>query len=267
MKTSRAALGIAVGSLLCQANVFVQAQEVPAYVGRFDTNANANALPAGWQVIRFDQRVPATQYRVMAWDGVAAVEATAKASMALLGRSLAVDLQKTPVLCWRWRVDGVLKSADMAATQGDDYAARVYVSFRMPEDLLGFATRAKLMFARSRFGEHVPDAALNYVWDNRYPVGTQRPNAYTDRTQMVVLRSGPEHAGHWVVERRDVLLDLIKAFGTDRASPTQIAVATDTDNTGESARAGFADLHFVGRDAPCVFPGESRSQTLPTEQR
>ena len=81
-------------------------------------------------------------------------------------------------------------------------------------------------------------------------------NAYTDRTQMMVLRSGSEHAGHWVVERRDVLLDATKAFGTDRALGTQLAVASDTDNTGESARAGLADLHFVGREAPCVFPGE-----------
>lgn len=223
-------------------------------VGRFD--ASSSSPPPPWQVIRFDARIPATEYRVLAWDGVAAVQAQAVASMALLARPVLVDLQRTPVLCWRWRVDAVLKTADMATRQGDDYAARVYVSFRLPADSMNFATRAKLAIGRSLYGEQLPDAALNYVWDNRYPVGTERPNAYTDRTRMVVLRSGPTDAGRWVEERRDVLLDVRKAFGTERVQATQLALAADTDNTGESARAGFADLHFVAREAPCVFPRE-----------
>lgn len=33
-------------------------------------------------------------------------------------------------------------------------------------------------------------------------------------------------------------------------------LAVDTDNTGERARAGFADLHFVARGAQCRFPPE-----------
>lgn len=100
----------------------------------------------------------------------------------------------------------------------------------------------------------MPDAALNYVWDNRNPVGTRRPNAYTDRTLMVVQRSGDGQAGRWVVERADVLADAIRAFGSERPTARLLAVASDTDNTGERARAGFADLHFVARASPCAFP-------------
>jgi hypothetical protein len=231
----------------------VLGQDTTDYVGRFD--AALSAPPVPWRVIRLDQRVPPTQYRVISWDGVAAVEAIADASMALLARPLDVDLARTPVLCWRWRVDAPLNTADMATKRGDDYAARVYVAFSLPAEAMSFATRAKLMLARGLYGDHVPDAALNYVWDNRYPVGTQRPNAYTDRTRMIVLRSGPLHAVAWVTERRDVLRDAMQAFGTDRVRPTLLAVAADTDNTGEHARSGFADLHFVPRDAECAFPG------------
>ena len=242
-------------ALFVCANAFALPQGSIEHVGRFET-ADTNP-PAPWQVVRFDQRIPATQYRVITWDGAAAVEAVAKASMALLQRPLTGDLLSTPVLCWRWRVDGVLKHADLATRQGDDYAARVYVGFRLPAQAMDFVTRAQLSIGRSRYGEHLPDAALNYVWDNRYPVGTERPNAYTDRTRMVVLQSGPQLAGRWVVERRDVLQDVSRAFGSDKATATLLAIATDTDNTGESARAGFADLHFVARDAPCAFPGGS----------
>lgn len=252
MNTALSRGRVAAALLLSLAGVAVSAQGVVEHVGRFVT-ADANP-PAPWLVVRLDERVPATQYRVMAWDGVNAVEAVAKASMALLQRPLAGDLRGTPVLCWRWRVDAVLKNADMATRQGDDYAARVYVGFRLPAAAMDFTTRAKLMLGRSRYGDQLPDAALSYVWDNRYPVGTERPNAYTDRTHMVVVQSGPQQAGRWMVERRDVLLDVGKAFGSDKATPSLLAIATDTDNTGESARAGFADLHFVARNAPCVFP-------------
>jgi hypothetical protein len=220
-------------------------------VGRFD--ATLSPPPAPWQLVRFNDQVPATQYRVIDWDGVAAVEAVANASMALLARPITVDLARTPILCWRWRIDAPLKSADMATKQGDDYAARVYLSFTLPSEAMGFGTRAKLKLARTMYGDQVPDAALNYVWDNRYPIGTQQPNAYTDRTRMIVLRSGPLQAGAWVAERRDVLADALSAFGSEQIRATQLAVAADTDNTGERARSGFADMHFVARDQACSF--------------
>ncbi len=212
------------------------------------------AAPQPWRVVRFDTDTPPTRYRITHWDKVMAVEATAAASMALLARPLDLDLVKTPVLCWRWRVDAPLKSADLAKKAGDDYAARVYVAFDLPDDAISWRTRLKLGLARRLFGDQVPDAALNYVWDNRYPVGTERPNAYTERTQMRVLQSGANNAGNWVIERRNVLADAGHAFGKLEFRAKQLAVASDTDNTGEQAHAGFADLHFVGADAACDFP-------------
>lgn len=221
-------------------------------VGRFDPAASAP--PAPWRLVRFKETIPATRYRVREWDGIPAVEASARGSMALLARPLAIDLAKTPVLCWRWRVDAPLVSADLATKAGDDYAARVYVAFKLAAEDMSLSTRAKLAIARRLFGEHVPDAALNYVWDNRHPIGTRRPNAYTERTQMVVARTGAADAGRWVVERRDVLADARTAFGDAKFTPALLALASDTDNTGETARAGFADLHFVARDENCAFP-------------
>jgi len=208
-------------------------------------------VPAPWQVVQLDKKISPTDYRLIRWDGVNAIEASADKSMALLARPVEVDLMQTPVMCWRWRVDAPLVKADMATKAGDDYAARVYVSFAMPEDEIGFFLSTKLALARSIYGDAVPDAALNYVWDNKYPVGTHKPNAYTDRTRMIVSESGSENAGKWVVARHDIQQDLEAEFESKLAKMVQLSVASDTDNTGESARAGFADFHFVARDAPC----------------
>ena len=116
---------------------------------------------------------------------------------------------------------------------------------------MGFATRTKLSLARSIYGNQVPDAAINYVWDNTHPIGTLQNNAYTDRARMLVLRSGAGKAGGWVQERRDVTKDFQRAFGDISGRLSGLAIASDTDNTGETAHAGFADFRFVAKDEEC----------------
>lgn len=220
----------------------------PLWVGRFSASGE---IPAPWKVEQLNKGIPPTTYRLREWDGVAAIEARAERSMALMARSVDVDLGKTPILCWRWRIDAPLKNADMTTKAGDDYAARVYLSFDVPPDTLGLGTRMALGLARSLRGNVVPDAAINYIWDNRHPVGTWQPNAYTDRARMLVLRTGAAETNRWVTERRDVSADFQKAFGHAPAKLTGLALASDTDNTGESAHAGFADFRFVSSDESC----------------
>lgn len=220
----------------------------PAWVGRFP---DAGAIPPPWQIEHLNKEFAPTRYGLRVWDGVPAVEAHAVKSMALLARPVDIDLAKTPILCWRWRVDAPLKTADMATKAGDDYAARVYLSFEVPPETLGVGTRLALKLARALRGNQVPDAAVNYVWDNKYPLGTGRANAYTDRARMLVLRTGGADAGRWVEERRDVTADFVQAFGHAPRRLTGLALATDTDNTGEEAHAGFADFAFIERDAAC----------------
>ena len=227
---------------------------LPVYaldIGRFA--AVSDSLPEPWQVLQLNAQVPATRYRLREWDGVIAIEAKAQASMALLARPVDIDLSTMPVLCWRWRIDAPLRSADMRSKSGDDYAARVYITFVLKPESMDLATRTKLRIGRALFGQHLPDAALNYVWDNRQPIGTRQANTYTDRARMIVLRSGAADAGRWVTERRDVLADARHEFGDGLLGVRQLALASDTDNTGEAAQAGFADLHFVPRDESCRF--------------
>lgn len=222
------------------------------WVGHF--SGSGTSIPAPWKVERLDERVAPTRYGLRLWDGVAAVEAHASKSMALLQRPVTIDLQKTPILCWQWRVDAPVGSADMSRKSGDDYAARVYLTYEIPSDQLSLATRAKLRIAHSIYGSQVPDAAVNYVWDNSHPVGTLQDNAYTDRARMFVLRSGSRKAGAWVQEQRNVLKDFQQAFGDLDGQLRGLAIASDTDNTGEEAHAGFADFRFVEQASECPTP-------------
>jgi len=47
----------------------------PLWVGRFV--ATDNSLPLPWRIVRFDQNVAPTRYRLREWDGVTAIEAKA----------------------------------------------------------------------------------------------------------------------------------------------------------------------------------------------
>ena len=244
-----------VAALLGLLGVLTSSHADPVWIGRFD--AAEGGLPVPWEVRSVTRRVPPTRYQLHAWDGVAAVEAQADGSMAMLARSVTINLAETPVLCWRWRVDAPIAAADMRRKSGDDYAARVYVAFRLPAGSLGAMNRLKLSLARGMFGTAVPDAALNYVWDNRQAVGTELPSSYTDRVQMLVLRTGSAEAGAWQTERRNVWDDFQRRFEQSSdadAAAAQVdfvAFGSDGDNTGSQAHAGFADLHFVAADEPC----------------
>ena len=79
------------------------------WVGRF--SEGDTSIPAPWKLERLSAKHPPSRYALRRWDGVVAIEAHADKSMALLGRPVAVDLTKTPILCWQWRIDAPVASA------------------------------------------------------------------------------------------------------------------------------------------------------------
>jgi len=220
----------------------------PFWVGRFE---NPGKPPAPWHSVKYLNERPTT-YRVAYVAGKPAIEAVVDGSMSLLARPLSVDLGRTPVLCWRWYVDAPVQKADMTRKSGDDYAARVYVAFDVPDSALSGPTKFKLRLARSMFGTGIPDAAVVYVWDNSHAIGTARKSSYTDRSQLIVAESGAKRAKAWVSERADIASDFARAFPRQPGRPIQLAVAADGDNTKSKGRAAFTDIHFVGRGEPCA---------------
>lgn len=169
--------------------------------------------------------------------------ARSEASASGLAREIRIDPREYPFVRWRWKVDNLIESSDISRKDGDDYPARLYVTFEHHPDRVSFPRRAKYQAARLIFGD-IPIAALNYVWDGKAPVGTFADNAYTDFARMVVVRSGPQSVGAWVEEKRNVYEDYKKAFGEEAPMIKGVAIMTDTDDTKESATAYYGDIVF-----------------------
>lgn len=169
-----------------------------------------------------------TRYRPVEIDGKRVLRAESHGAASGWFREIRVDLTRTPVLHWRWRVAGTLGAIDETSKEGDDYAARIYV---IDESAFFWRTRA-----------------VNYVWASSRPRGATWPNAFAgDNAQMVAVRSGDAKAGEWVEEARNVREDFRRLFGEDVDGIDAVAIMTDTDNTGRSATAWYGDIWFTGQ--------------------
>ncbi len=209
---------------------------------RFSAARPGEPLPGGWTVKHLPKVERATAYALVDDAGVTVLRATSDAAAASVATMLDPASPQRRVLAWRWKVSRVIQGADLATKAGDDFAARVYVLFG-DEALTGFE-RLQLGIARMIYGRELPAFALCYVWDNSHPVGTSVWNAYTDRVRMIVMESGAEHAGEWVRESRDVVDDFQAAFGRAAPPVAGVALAADTDNTGEAVVTHFGDVAF-----------------------
>ncbi|UVW30044.1 DUF3047 domain-containing protein [Massilia sp. H6] len=203
-----------------------------------------------WRPMRPAPKAADTRYSLVADGGAPVLRAEADNAMSALTYTVRVDTRRFPLLRWRWKIAAPVAGADMTSKAGDDYAARVYVLFDYPRARLSLSTRLGMAVAESVYRQSIPTAALNYVWDNRQPVGTIRANAYTDRARMLVVRSGSAGQGQWHTETRDLRADFRAAFGEEAPDVVGLALATDTDNTKGRALAWFGDIEFLPASGP-----------------
>jgi Protein of unknown function (DUF3047) len=222
----------------------------PAAIAPFSSAEPGAALPSGWTLLTLPRK-KAPDFTLVRDEGVTVLHVHSQAAVGSAAFRLDADPRANARLAWRWKVDHPLAAARFGTKEGDDFAARVYVSFDVPEASLTFTQRAKMKLAKLIYGADLPAAAICYVWDNHQPVGTNAWNPYTDRLRMVVLESGNARAGEWVGESRDLEADFRAAFGSTWNGPTPaingIAVSSDTDQTLETVNAWFGDLRFEAR--------------------
>ncbi len=216
----------------------------PLVVGGFSLAAPGEP-PQGWEPLTFDDIERHTAYETVRSGGKVVIRAKSDRAASGLIRRMEIDPARYPVIEWRWRAENVLKKGNVREKSGDDYPARIYITFKYDSDKVGFFGKAKYEAIKLARGEYPPLAAINYVWGSNAPEGTMIPNPYTDKVMMFVVESGTARLGRWVTERRNVREDYRKAFGAEPPAISGVAVMTDTDNTGESATAYYGEIRFL----------------------
>lgn len=136
-----------------------------------------------------------------------------------------IDLNKTPILSWSWKISNTLNSAKETIKEGDDFSARVYV----------IASTGPFLWQTR---------TLAYVWSNSQDIGQSWPNPYTKKVQMLAVNSGNNLLNTWQFHRRDIQQDLHTAFKRKFDSISVLAVMTDTDNTQQKATGWYKGFSF-----------------------
>jgi hypothetical protein len=217
----------------------------PLAVGRFSEATPGEKPPDGWQPMTFSRIERHTDYSLVKADGGIVVKAVSEQAASGLTRAVAIDPREYPFIQWRWKVRNLLQKGDVTRKDGDDYPARIYISFAFDPDRAGYLERAKHAAARLVYGEDVPYRAISYVWGSNSPAGTVVANTYTDRVMMFVVRDRDDTLQQWVTEKRNLFADYTRAFGEDPTTVSGVAIMTDTDNTRESAVAWYGDIVFL----------------------
>lgn len=222
------------------------AAAVDAYitVAAFSAARPGDALPAGWTLRDSPNIKVHTRYSLVDDNGVTVLRADSAAGAAGIGRELKVNPAEFPLLRWRWKIANLIGQADLRTKEGDDFPARIYITFDYPLEKLPFFERSKLRLARAFFDPQLPAATLCYVWDGKAPAETIAPSAYTDRVRLIVAESGPARIGQWVTMERNIARDFRTAFGETAPPVNGIVIATDSDNTGAKATAFYGDISF-----------------------
>lgn len=195
-------------------------QENIKVIERFSEESQQEDGIKGWEVESF---LGYTDYTIVEEDNDFVLKAVADSAASGLFRDIEYELEDYPYLSWRWKVEKLPEAGDVHQKETDDYGARVYVVF---PQFLKWNTKT-----------------INYIWANNLEKGKSHPNAWLpDNAMMIAVQSGVDSLGIWITEKRNVYEDYRRLFGEYPPEVGAIALMSDADNTGGSAKAYYDDF-------------------------
>jgi hypothetical protein len=185
-----------------------------------------------------------TEYSLHQQDSMVSIKAVSENSASGLVYKVDIDPAEFPIIEWKWRVDDLVEGGDFRSKKGDDYAARIYITFDYDKSNLGLGDHIKYETIRTFSRFKIPLRAINYIWANDADNDTIAPNAYSNWVMMVISESGNERTSEWLSYSRNIYEDYKTAFGEEPPRINGIAIMTDTDNTKSTASAFYGNIVF-----------------------
>ena len=190
-----------------------------------DMNGSA---PEGWKL----QGKPGTKPAVFSietdgetGDAYLRMEAD-DASASLVTTVDGIDLDKTPVLRWRWRATTLPTGGDGRFKQKDDQAIGVYVGT----------------------GSILDNRSISYRWDTDTPKGAEGSAAYGlggIKVKWFTLRDKEDAKdGAWFVEERNIAEDFKEAWGY-YPEKLYVSVSCNSQYTDSMAAADLGWIEFT----------------------
>jgi hypothetical protein len=182
-------------------------------------------IPPGWAGQSWG--MPAYDFTVVEDEGRRALHLRSRNDSSTITREFPgeVDLHRTPILEWSWKVVTLPAGGDSRRKETDDQAGQVYVVW-------------------PRFPKMVRSRIIGYIWDTTAPAGTVVRSEKTGMITYVILRSGPDGLGRWITERRNVVEDFRRIYGEEPDSPGAVSIAIDSNDVDGTAEALIGAIRF-----------------------
>lgn len=220
----------------------------PASIPLF-SNQPTGAVAKDWAFQPVRNAPHATKYAMVRDDelGVTVLEGSANAAAGALIYRFDGDARINSILRFKWKPSALIASSDPRSKGGDDYVARIYVTFAVDPERASVKEKTENAVAHVLYGETPPHAALSYVFTHKAALGAIITSPYTQRVKKIVVDADPNSVGKWKSFTRDIYDDYKRAFGEEPTRISGVAIMVDTDNTGESASARFGDITLSSR--------------------
>lgn len=187
-----------------------------------------HGIPPGWRSYETPGGHPRYDVTVVEDGGHRALRMRSESEHSTIAHELTVDLARTPILTWSWKVVSFPAGADLRQRATSDATGHLFVIW-------------------PRFPEAVRSRLIGYVWEPRAPAGAVFTSRKTGTVTYVVVRSGEAGVGTWVEERRDVAADYRRIHGADPPNPPALALSIDTNDTRSQAEALIGPIAFQPR--------------------
>jgi hypothetical protein len=197
--------------------------------------ANAKGVPIGWKKLpdalpfleRQAMRVLTANYdfEIVANASEKVLRLKSAEEHSIIVKDLSgLDLVRTPLLEWKWRVDLLPRDANLSKDDKSDSAAEIHIVWRASKRTIG------------------------YAWDETLPVDSHFANPRRREVHFVIVTSGKARPGEWIPVTRDMLSDYRKIYGTELSDPPdQIAISVDSNQTRSKAESFVGTVRFRAR--------------------
>lgn len=219
------------------------------------------AALAPWVPVRLGIGKRPTRYEWVRDGDEVVLHAVADRAASGVAHPVAIDVRKTPLMAWRWKVAGLIPDADVRVAAHEDSPVRILLGFDGDRSKLTPIERMQHAIWKQIVGHEPPYATLAYVWSNDLAADTLIDSPHTRRIQLIVASTGARSVGSWQSLARDVRADFRRAFGEAPGMLISISIVTDTDDTRSHAEAWYGDIRF---GAATRVPADRPAPEAPT---
>ena len=196
------------------------AEDHKLIIANFSKGVDGDGVPIDWQIVK---KAGSPILKIKKENNGHSLHLMSEKSSFGLKKNIYVDVKKYPYINFKWKVKELPENGDFRKKETDDQAAQVYVVF------------GKFTFLSTIIG---------YIWENKTPQFTTGVSPVWSRSRIIVLESGSEKLGKWVMETRNIYEDYKKLFGKTPSNANLITLYINSQHTKSRAESYFGEIYF-----------------------